>query len=341
MLYLQERRRMFMLRRARRLLQMLGLTALCAIAAAAIVALWQYIINTPQPLESILPGDTRIYRWKQGHIFYKVLGTTDAPPLVLLHAPGVGASSYEMRKIMQPLAQHYRVYAPDLLGFGLSDRPRKDYSAETYINLCRDFLMDVVRKPATILASRISCTYAVATAATSPELCTGLVLISPVTLEGEQEKAALQEDARLPTLMRNNGRFVAIARSELLEAAPVKWLLYPMLSTHFALRYLLARQHAQLSDADIDYYYATMHQFGAQHASMALLAGKLERDVTQQVEAVHQPTLVMWGAGALTNAGNISSERNVSWTTAHTRLALIPDAGLAIHEEHPETVVAT
>jgi len=178
-------------------------------------------------------------------------------------------------------------------------------------------------------------------AATSPELCTGLVLISPVTLEGEQEKGALQEDAHLPTLMRNNGRLVAIARSELLEAAPVKWLLYPMLSTHFALRYLLARQHAQLSDADIDYYYATMHQFGAQHASMALLAGKLERDVTQQVEAVQQPTLVMWGAGALTNAGNISSERNVSWTTAHTRLALIPDAGLAIHEEHPETVVAT
>src|SRR5713101_1776640 len=109
MLYLQERRRMFLLRRARRLLQMLGLTALCAIAAAAIVALWQYIINTPQPLESILPGDTRISRQKQVHIFYKLLVTTDAPPLELRQAPGGGAPSYEMLKIMQPLAHHYRV----------------------------------------------------------------------------------------------------------------------------------------------------------------------------------------------------------------------------------------
>jgi len=324
----------------RKLARLLGLTFLSAFIFSAVVAM-RHMLDTPQQLESPLPGEPHYYKWKLGHIFYKVLGVPEAPALLLLHTPELAASAYEMRKIIEPLAQHYRVYAPDLLGFGLSDRPAIDYSTETYVNLCRDFLMDVVRKPATILASRISCTYAVATAATSPELCTGLVLISPVTLEGEQEKGALQEDAHLPTLMRNNGRLVAIARSELLEAAPVKWLLYPMLSTHFALRYLLARQHAQLSDADIDYYYATMHQFGAQHASMALLAGKLERDVTQQVEAVQQPTLVMWGARALTNAGNISSERGVSWTTAHTRLVLIPDAGLAIHEEHPETVVAT
>src|SRR6266849_3847879 len=208
MLYLQERRRMFMLRRARRLLQMLGLTALCAIAAAAIVALWQYIINTPQPLESILPGDTRIYRWKQGHIFYKVLGTTDAPPLVLLHAPGVGASSYEMRRIMQPLAQHYRVYAPDLLGFGLSDRPRLDYSAETYISLCHDFLADVVKQPATLVASRLSCNYAIAIAGRFPDLCERLVLISPTSLfEGEQGEDGLgdRKGTPLPSMSGEQG----------------------------------------------------------------------------------------------------------------------------------------
>ncbi|HKF39360.1 MAG TPA: alpha/beta fold hydrolase [Ktedonobacteraceae bacterium] len=323
----------------RNIARLLGLSFLSAFIFSAVVAM-RHMLDTPQQLESPLPGEPHYYKWKPGHIFYKVLGAPEAPALLLLHTPELAASAYEMRKIIEPLAEHYRVYAPDLLGFGLSDRPAIDYSAETYVNLCRDFLMDVIRKPATIVASRISCTYAVATAANFPELCTGLVLISPVTPEGEQEKGAVQEDTRLPMLMRNNGRLVAIARSELLEAAPVKWLLYPMLSTHFALRYLLARQHAQLSDADIDYYYATMHQFGAEHASMALLAGKLERGGTQQVEAAHQPTLVMWGAGALAGAGNNSSERDVFQTMAHARPALIPDAGLAIHEEHPETVVA-
>ena len=321
----------------RNMARLLGLSFLSAFIFSAVVAM-RHMLDTPQQLESPLPGEPHYYKWKRGHIFYKVLGDPEAPALLLLHTPELAASAYEMRKIVGPLAQHYRVYAPDLLGFGLSDRPAIDYSAETYVDLCRDFLLDVVRKPATIVANRISCNYAVATAATSPELCTGLVLISPVTLEGEQEKGALQEDSRLPVLMRNSGTLVATARSALLEAAPMKWLLYPMLSTHFALRYLLARQHAQLSDADIDYYYATMHQFGAQHASMALLAGKLEQDVEQQLEAVQQPMLVI--RGALINAGDISSQRDGSGTMAHTRLALIPDAGLAIHEEHPEKVVA-
>jgi len=324
----------------RNIARLLGLGFLSAFIFSAVVAL-RHLLNTPQQLESPLSGEPHYYKWKRGHIFYKVLGTAEAPALLLLHTPELAASAYEMRKIIEPLAQHYCVYAPDLLGFGLSDRPAIDYSAETYMNLCRDFLMDVVRKPAMIVASRISCNYAVAAAATSPELCTGLVLISPVRLEGEQEKGASQESSRLPMLMRNRGMLVATAQTELLEAAPVKWLLYPLLSTHFALRSLLARQHTHLSDADIDYYYATMHQFGAQHASMALLAGKLEQDVAQQLETLQQPALVIWGARALTNARNISSQRDVPWTMAHTRLALIPDAGLAIHEEHPETVVAT
>src|SRR5260370_13052223 len=131
------------------------------------------------------------------------------------------------------------------------------------------------------------------------------------------------------------------AWAELLQSATVKWMLYPMLSTRFGLRYLLKRQHALLSDADLEYYYATTHQFGAQNASMALLAGKLTHDVSQQLETLQQPTLVIWGDRGLNNAGNNGSQQNVSWTKAHTRLSLLPDAGLIVHEDHPETVIAT
>src|SRR5215470_17167088 len=188
----------------RNIARLLGLGFLSAFIFSAVVAL-RHLLNTPQQLESPLSGEPHYYKWKRGHIFYKVLGTAEAPALLLLHTPELAASAYEMRKIIEPLAQHYCVYAPDLLGFGLSDRPAIDYSAETYVSLCRDFLVDVVRKPAMIVASRISCNYAVAAAATSPELCTGLVLISPVRLEGEQEKGASQESSRLPMLMRNRG----------------------------------------------------------------------------------------------------------------------------------------
>lgn len=312
---------------------LLGLGISGTFVLTTIVAL-RHMLDTPQRLESSLPGESHFYKWKRGHVFYKVLGAADAPPLLLLHTPELAASAYEMRGIMEPLAQRYRVYAPDLLGFGLSDRPGIEYTAETYVALCRDFLKEVVTQPATIVASRLSCNYAVAVAATSPELCERLVLISPVALAGEPGTGQPLSGSSLP--VRNAGFPIAKAWSELLQTMPVQWLLYPILSMRFVLRYMLARQHTRISDADLDYFYATTHQFGAQYASMALLAGKLARDVSQQIETLQQPALVIWGAEALNNARHIGNQQDVR---PHTRLVLLPDAGLAVHEERPERVV--
>ncbi len=230
-----------------------GLGAFSTFVAATLVALW-HIVNTPQPLESVLPGNAHIYRWRRGHIFYKTLGNEDAPPLVLLHAPGIGASAYEMRKIMQALAQHYHVYALDLLGFGLSD-----------------------------------------------------------------------------------------FRSKLMQQPVAGFLLYAILSTRGALRSKVARQHSphqgQISESDVEYLYATTHQFGAEYAVMAELAGKLAVDASQQFEALRQPTLVIWGARALnnTNTQAITSQENMP---AQTEIALMPDAGTFVHEEYPALVIA-
>ena len=305
-----------------RFLTIFGLSAFSAFVAATLVALW-HIVNTPQPLESVLPGNAHIYRWRRGHIFYKTLGNEDAPPLVLLHAPGIGASAYEMRKIMQPLAQQYHVYALDLLGFGLSDHPQIDYSAETYINMCHDFLTEVVAQPATLLASGLSCNYAAIVAKRFPETCTHLVLISPLALFGGEQAQNFW--------------------SKLMQQPVAGFLLYAILSTRGALRSKVARQHSphqgQISESDVEYLYATTHQFGAEYAVMAELAGKLAVDASQQFEALRQPTLVIWGARALnnTNTQAITSQQNMP---AQTEIALMPDAGTFVHEEYPALVIA-
>jgi len=299
-----------------------GLGAFSTFVAATLVALW-HIVNTPQPLESVLPGNAHIYRWRRGHIFYKTLGNEEAPPLVLLHAPGIGASAYEMRKIMQALAQHYHVYALDLLGFGLSDHPQIDYSAETYINMCHDFLTEVVAQPATLLASGLSCNYAAIVAKRFPETCTHLVLISPLAMFGGEQAQNF--------------------RSKLMQQPVAGFLLYAILSTRGALRSKVARQHSphqgQISESDVDYLYATTHQFGAEYAVMAELAGKLAVDASQQFDALRQPTLVIWGARALnnTNTQAITSQQNMP---AQTEIALMPDAGTFVHEEYPALVIA-
>lgn len=54
-------------------------------------------------------------------LFYREAGPTDAPVVVLLH--GFPTSSFMFRELIPHLADDYRVIAPDLLGFGLSDAP--------------------------------------------------------------------------------------------------------------------------------------------------------------------------------------------------------------------------
>ncbi len=52
-------------------------------------------------------------------IAYRELG--DGPAVLLLH--GWPTSSYLFRDVIEPLAQHHRVIAPDLPGFGASSKP--------------------------------------------------------------------------------------------------------------------------------------------------------------------------------------------------------------------------
>jgi len=316
-----------------RIARLLGLSFFGAFILTIAVVM-RHMLETPMKLESPLPGEAHYYKWKQGYIFYKVLGESKASPLLLLHSPGLAASSFEMRKMLEPLAQHYRVYALDLLGFGISDHPTVNYSSETFIALCQDFLTDVVKQPATIVASRLSCNYAVMVAMTTPHLCKRLVLISPDNLAGKQVPASI-----LPTSISDI--FFGRAPRIFLQKASVQLLLYPILSTRFMLRSTLRKLHSYSNDDDFEYYYASTHQIGAEHAYMALLSGKLHLDVTQQLELIRQPTLVIWGANGLNNSKHLESQHDLSWMKSNTRLALLPDAGLSVHEEQPGRAIAT
>ena len=54
-------------------------------------------------------------------IFYREAGPADAPVLLLLH--GFPSSSFQFRRLIDALADRYRVIAPDYPGFGHSDAP--------------------------------------------------------------------------------------------------------------------------------------------------------------------------------------------------------------------------
>src|SRR6188768_1715115 len=74
-------------------------------------------------------------------IHYLDEGPADAPIVLLLH--GEPSWSYLYRKFVPALVSSgYRVIAPDLIGFGKSDKPaaRGDYSYERHVAWMRDWL---------------------------------------------------------------------------------------------------------------------------------------------------------------------------------------------------------
>lgn len=324
-------------RRSRKAFLWVG-AILCGITGFIATVTLKHLIDTPQPLESALPGEARLYRWRSCHIFYKVLGNLANPPLVLLHSPGIGASAHEMRHIMAQLAQQYHVYAPDLPGFGLSDRLNIDYTVDTYTDFCHDFLTEVVQKaqitqhPATLLASGISCTYAVEVAHNFPDICERLVLISPIALSGT---------GQMPQIV-----------SMLLRLPLFGLSLYTLCSTRSALRWLRTQRNPQYREkhgghkeqkeqakADVEYLYTATHRFGAEHAPVALWSGKLSCDVTQHFELLTQPALLIWGAQALQDFHSIGNAQQNQRVPQQTQLAIMRDAGIFVHEQYPDVVI--
>ncbi len=286
-----------------------------------LLVLLRYILKTPQPLESALPGESHIYKWTYGHVYYKALGARDAPPLVLLHAPGIGASAYEMRHIVADLARSYRIYVPDLPGFGLSDHPDIDYSADTYIALYQDFLRDVVGGPAELLASGLSCNYAVAVAINVPELCLHLHLLSPIAL-----------------FQRSGSR---LWLQGLTRFSLSGLLIYALLTPCVILRRVIAWQYAlderQLSDDDLDYAFAAAHQLGAQYAALAFINGKLGLDVSRQLEALQRPASLIWGVSALRRVQSVVPQYRIA---PQVQTLSLPDGGRYVHEASPHEVIA-
>src|SRR5260221_4275796 len=100
----------------RKLAWLLGLTFLSAFIFSAVVAM-RHMLDTPRQLESPLPGEPHYYKWKLGHIFYKVLGAPEAPALLLLHTPELAASAFRFAKSLSHLPRTTALFA--LVCFGL------------------------------------------------------------------------------------------------------------------------------------------------------------------------------------------------------------------------------
>lgn len=192
--------------------------------------------------------------------YYVASSPHDAPPLVLLHSVNAAPSAFEMR----PLFDHYRatrsVFAPDLPGFGRSQRSDRPYSPALYAGFIGDFLRDVVARPADVVAFSLSSEFAARAVLESRLPVRSMTLISPTGFSPRRAPSGPGTD-----------RFLRALRLPLIGDG-----LYRLLTTRPSIRYFLGQSFVGDTPADmIDYAYATSHQPGAKHAPFHFLAMKL------------------------------------------------------------------
>lgn len=114
------------------------------------------------------------------NINYRVEGPEDGPKILLVH--GFGANVNHFRYQFPTLvAEGYRVYAVDLLGFGASDKPKdEDYSIELFVQLLEDFMttMNPHKDSWVVAGNSIGGLCSLGVANKLPDLIKGVVLFN-------------------------------------------------------------------------------------------------------------------------------------------------------------------
>jgi pimeloyl-ACP methyl ester carboxylesterase len=271
-------------------------------------------------LESPLPGNQRSYRWRGFDVRYAKAGDPDDPDLVLVHGVNAAATSREFERVFETLAEEYHVLAPDLPGFGTSDRPPLLYSASLYEAFVTDFLADLTDEP-TVVGSGLSGAYV--SLAARDVAVDELALICPTdtTMGGEDKRTWVRSLLRSPLL--GQALHNAIVSKPSMRHFHADHGYYDM---------------DNLTDERLDYEWQTAHQEGARFAPASFLGGFLDpeesfEDVLADVAA---PVTLVWGRDA--SVTPLSDGRELA-EAIDAGLVVFDEAQLLPHVEHPEQFV--
>jgi pimeloyl-ACP methyl ester carboxylesterase len=231
-------------------------------------------------------GELRYYRWRGGELAYAVAGPEGGEPLLLVHGIYAGASSFEFRQNLGELSRSHRVYAPDLLGCGMSARPRRRYGPEDVTSQVEDFVRDEMGGQASLVASSLAGALCVPALVRSPRLFRRAVLICPTGYGSLDRPSGLLGDVIYALFL----------------APVIGDTLYHTIVSRRGIRYYLERM--AYADRDsvtaelVEGYYRAGHGTGAKYLPAAFVSGKLNLGVADLWPRVPQRTLVCWGQEA-------------------------------------------
>lgn len=125
-------------------------------------------------------SENHYYEWRFGKIRYQKKGS--GAPLLLIHDLTAGSSNYEYHRLINNLTAKNEVYAIDLLGYGLSDKPSITYTNNLYEQLITDFIKNVIGRKTSVVVSGESVPFVIMACHNNPDVMNKLIFINPQSL---------------------------------------------------------------------------------------------------------------------------------------------------------------
>ncbi|NJL48925.1 MAG: alpha/beta hydrolase [Leptolyngbyaceae cyanobacterium SM2_5_2] len=247
-------------------------------------------------------------------------------PLVFLHSLGGGSSAFEWSKVYQSFGASHRVIAPDLIGWGQSTHPARNYRVDDYIYQLTHLLEALAEPPTLVVATSLTAGVVIRLAIQRPDLFRGLFLVSP---SGNSDF----------------GRDYALSLPALLAGTPGLdlWLYRLGAANELAVRFFLTQflfaDSTRITDDIVPAYLTSIQQPNARYTALASLNGTISFDLSRYVGQLKTPTVFVLG-----EKSRFTPPQQVKRLASLNPKAIqavyeVPDSGVLPHLERPAVVI--
>jgi pimeloyl-ACP methyl ester carboxylesterase len=260
-------------------------------------------------------------------------GARDAPPMFLIH--GLADEADTWRHLVPPLSTQYRVIAPDLPGFGRSEKPDRPYTVPFFRDVLLELLDTLEVQRAVLVGHSLGAVITHAFALSYRERVERLVLIGG-SLVARSQKVDL---ATMLFLIPGLGEWLYNRLRKDPQAA------YRTLEPYYRnLDHLLG---AEGRTVEREFLFQRVNErvwsdgqrraFLSAFRYLARWIPGQQRNLPSRLATLDVPTLVLWGEAD--RMAPVENGHALVELQSTARLVIVPGAGHNVHQEEPEAVV--
>jgi pimeloyl-ACP methyl ester carboxylesterase len=255
----------------------LGLLAVGAgVAAAAAVVIGNRRVDEWETLTQEDAGEGDFVELADGTRMHYISRGTHGSPVILIH--GLMDSAFHWHKNIDAIAEHHRVWAIDLIGFGFSSRPRgPTYSLKAYAQHVREFMDAQGIDRADIVGHSLGGAVTLEFAHDYPARVEKLILIAPATF-----------------LLQFRPQVKLAAHLPLVPRAVIGYTLTSARARMSAWRNAVGDpSHVDLEESEIRL--RPQRVKGTAEALLAMLGSPHLSDLPDGLSQIKAPALILWG----------------------------------------------